>query len=86
MLHGPTLVTVIVTNAVLHEIENAPPGVGGYLACFQKHRLALEQVASDKHQRGPIEESGAVIVQAGDLKTFTQPTCTTSARRYNFPS
>ena len=42
--------------------------VGGHLACFHKHRDAIEQVASDKHQSGLLEESGAVIVQAGDLR------------------
>jgi len=64
MLHGPTLVTVLVTHAALREIEQAKPG--GYLASFEKHRDAFEQVASVKHQRGL--ENGAVIVQAGDLK------------------
>ena len=71
MLHGPTLVTVLVTHAALREIEHVTPGVGGHLACFEKHRDAFEQVANAKHRRGLEEENGAVIVQAGDLKTFT---------------
>ena len=71
MLHGPTMVTVLVTNAALFEIEDVTPPVGGHLACFQKHRDAFEHVADIKHQRGLQEESGAVIVKAGDLKTFT---------------
>jgi hypothetical protein len=71
MLHGPTLATVIVTHAALDEIADITPGVGGHLACLEEHRDAFEQAASDKHQRGLIEERGAVIVQAGDLKTFT---------------
>ena len=71
MLHGPTLVTIVVTHAALSEIDHVPPGVGGHLACFEQHRVAFEHVADVKHQRGLQEESGAVIVHAGDLKTFT---------------
>jgi Protein of unknown function (DUF1488) len=67
MLCGPTLVGVVVTHAALDEIESRPQE-GGYLACFNKHRRALERVASAKHQRGEIEEGGAVIVQASDMK------------------
>jgi hypothetical protein len=48
---------------------DARPGVGWYLACFNKHRDAIEQVVSVKHQRGQCEESGAVIVQKGDLNS-----------------
>src|SRR5215475_663303 len=51
MLHGSTLVAVLVTHAALHDIERAPPGVGRYLACFNKHRDAIEEVANVKHQR-----------------------------------
>ena len=69
MLDGPTLVTVVVTSAALGEIERVVPGVGGHLACFNKHRETIEEVANTKHQRGQLEESGAVIVQAGDLKS-----------------
>jgi uncharacterized protein DUF1488 len=68
MLYGPTLVTVLVTQAALDEIDRATTEMGGRLACFHKHRNAIEQVASVKHQRGLLEESGAIVVQAGDLK------------------
>ena len=68
MLYGPTLVTVLVTHAALHEIDHATTRESGHLVCFHKHRDAIEQVASVKHQRGLLDESGAVIVQAGDLK------------------
>ena len=69
MLYGSTLVAVLVTHAALDDIERAPPGVRGHLACFNKHRDAVEQVASDKHQRGQWEEGGVVIVQASDLRS-----------------
>jgi hypothetical protein len=57
MLYGPTLVAILVTHAALDDIERAPPGVGGRLACFNKHRDALELAASAKHQRGQHDES-----------------------------
>jgi Protein of unknown function (DUF1488) len=67
MLHGPALVAVLVTHAALDDIEHGSQE-NGYLPRFNKHRSALEQAASAKHQREEVEESGAVIVQAGDLK------------------
>jgi len=72
MLCGSTLVPILVTHAALDGIERAAAEMSGHLACFHKHREAIEQVASVKHQRGEREESGAVIVQAGDLK-FSNP-------------
>jgi hypothetical protein len=69
MLHGPTLVAILVTHDALDDIEGVPPGAGGYLACFNKHRDALELAASAKHQRGQLEECGSVIVEPGDLRT-----------------
>ena len=71
MLDGPTLVTVLVTHATLSELEHVRSGEGGHLACFEKHRDALEHVADVKYQRGVVEKTGAVIIQSGDLKTFT---------------
>jgi len=57
MLHGPTLVTVVVTRAALLEIDIVSPDVGGQLACFQSHRHRFERVANTKHQRGLLDES-----------------------------
>ena len=70
MRYGPTLIAVLVTHSALEDIEHIPPGVGGYLTCFKKHRDAFEQAASAKYQRGQFEESGSVIVQSGDLKSL----------------
>ena len=70
MRYGPTLIAVLVTHAALEDIERIPPGVGGHLACFKKHRDAFEQAASAKHQRGQFEDNGAVVVQPGDLKSL----------------
>jgi hypothetical protein len=70
MRYGPTLIAVLVTHSALEDIEPILPGEGGHLACFKKHRDALEQAASAKHQRGQLEEDGAVIVQPGDLMSL----------------
>jgi hypothetical protein len=58
----------MVTHAALDVIERSEPGSLDHLHCFQKHRNRLEHVASDKHDRGEIEEDGFVMVQVGDLK------------------
>jgi hypothetical protein len=71
MLYGPTLVAVMVTHAALDNIEPPTTGVGGHLACFNKHRNAFELIASAKHQRQKLEEGGVVIVEAGDLKLIS---------------
>ena len=46
MLYGPTLVTVLVTHAALDNIDHARTRGGGHLACFHKHRYAIEQVSN----------------------------------------
>jgi uncharacterized protein DUF1488 len=68
MLYGPTLVAVLITHAALDDLELPSSGAEGHLACFNKHRAMLEHAASAKHQRGQLEENGAVIVQVSDLK------------------
>ena len=68
MLQGVTLVAILITHDALEEMERLPPQPGGHLACFNKHRETIEQVAITKHERGQHEEGGAVIVEARDLK------------------
>jgi hypothetical protein len=69
MLYGSTLVAILVTHAALDDLRHGSSQEDNHLACFKKHRDALEQAASAKHQRGGLEENGAVIVQVSDLKT-----------------
>jgi hypothetical protein len=71
MLCGPTLVAVVVTHAALDNIDPPTPGAGGHLECFNKHRDAIEKIASGKHERHQLEEGGVVIVEAGDLKLIS---------------
>jgi hypothetical protein len=66
MLDGTMVVTVVVAHATLQALEWSPPGSGDYLIRFQKHRSALELIASNKHQRGEIEENGSIIIRKGD--------------------
>jgi hypothetical protein len=70
MLGGAGLVDVSVTHAALEEIEAPRPERDGYLGRFEKHRDTFEKIASNKHQRGQVEMTGAVIVNAGDLGSF----------------
>jgi hypothetical protein len=66
MMDGTVLVNSLVMHAVLQTMEWSPPGSGDYLTRFQKHRSALERIASGKHGRGLIEENGSIIIQKGD--------------------
>jgi len=61
-------VPILITHAAVDDIEPPIPESGGYLACFNKHRHTFEQAANAKHQRGEFEESGVVVVLAGDLR------------------
>ena len=54
MQFGPTLVPVLVTPGALESLEFPTAGVGGYLACFNRHRHTFEQVASAKHHIGSM--------------------------------
>ena len=71
MQFGPTLVPVLVTPSALESLELPTAGIGGHLACFNKHRDMFEQVASAKHQRGHFDEmrgNGGSCRSQDDLK------------------
>ena len=70
MRFGATLVAVLVTPGALENLESPTTGVGGHLACFNKHRDMFEQVASAKHQRGHFDETGGVTVEVADLRAI----------------
>ena len=67
MLGGVELVVILVTHGALDEVEASPPAKGTYLDRFEKFREQFEQIASSKHQRGQVEITGAVIVEARDV-------------------
>jgi hypothetical protein len=68
MRHGSLLVPILITYAAIEAIEPPTLGVGGHLACFNKHRNTFEEAAHAKHHRQPFTEDGMVTVDAGDLK------------------
>lgn len=66
MLDGTVLVNILVANEVIQSLEWSPPGSGDYLSRFEKHRVTLEGIASNKHSRGEIEEKGSIVIRRGD--------------------
>ncbi len=66
MLDGTVIVSILVAYAALQAIEWSPSGWGDYLTRFQKHRVALEQIASNKYGRSEIEENGSILIRTGD--------------------
>ena len=66
MLDGTVLVNILVANEVIQSLEWSPPGSGDYLSRFEKHRVTLEGIASNKHDRSDIEENGSLIIRRGD--------------------
>jgi hypothetical protein len=66
MRDGTVLVSILVAYAALQALERSPPGSGDYLIRFQKHRSAREEIASNKHGRGEIEENGSILIRKGD--------------------
>ena len=67
MCHGSLLVPILITHAAVEAIETPTHGVGGHLACFNKHRNTFEEAARAKHHRHRFTEDGMVTVDAGDL-------------------
>jgi hypothetical protein len=66
MRNGSKLVTVLVSNPALHDIEHSPLP-SGYFEAFKRNRKCFERIASDKYARGRIEEDGTVCIRAIDL-------------------
>lgn len=66
MVDGTALVSILVAHAAIQALEWSPPGSGDYLTRFQKHRSALELIASNKHRRGEIEPNGSIFIRRGD--------------------
>ena len=60
------LVPIVVAHAAIEAIEPVPNWSGDHLIDFAKYRSIFEQIASDKHARGQIEDDGSIVIQAGD--------------------
>jgi hypothetical protein len=55
---------VLLTPAV--RTEPVPNWSDDHLIDFAKYRSIFEQIASDKHARGQIDDDGSIVIQAGD--------------------
>ena len=65
MTEGLKIVPVWVSDEALQDRE--PSVTDGVLAIFDRNRLEIEQIASDKYDTGRIEPDGSVLVTSADL-------------------
>jgi hypothetical protein len=68
MREGGMLLFVVVSHAALEDMEQSTPGAEDHLGRFQKNRSTFELIASQKYERGEIEENGFIFVQKTDLQ------------------
>jgi hypothetical protein len=67
MKDGTKTVVVLVSNAVLENIESATYDHGSYFRRFKRHRKQFERLASDKYDKGYVEVDGTVCIKTMDL-------------------
>jgi len=67
MKDGTKPVVVLVSNAVLEDIESTTFDHGSYFRRFKRHRKQLERLASEKYDKGHVESDGTVCIKARDL-------------------
>jgi uncharacterized protein DUF1488 len=66
MRDGTDTVRVLVSLHALEDID-APVHTGGHLERFKQYRKQFEQIASDKFDRGQVEQDGTVCIRGRDL-------------------
>jgi hypothetical protein len=67
MKDGSKLITVLVSNPALENIEIAPRECDSYFGTFKLYRKSFERIASEKYGRGHIEVDGTVCIRAMDV-------------------
>ncbi len=67
MKDGTKPVVILVSNAVLENIESATHDHGSYFRRFKRHRKQFERMASDKYDKGYVEVDGTVCIRMMDL-------------------
>ncbi len=67
MKDGAKPVVVLVSNAVLENMESATYDHGSYFRRFKRHRKQFERMASDKYDKGYLETDGTVCIRTMDL-------------------
>jgi Protein of unknown function (DUF1488) len=66
MLDGGRTISILVSLHALEDID--PPEHGeGHIERFNEFRTQFEQIASDKYDKGLIEQDGTVCIRGRDL-------------------
>lgn len=66
MKDGVRTVGVLVSRHALEDVDAAEHGDAG-IARFDDYRVQFEQIASDKYDRGLVEQDGTVCIRGRDL-------------------
>jgi hypothetical protein len=67
MKDGSKMITVLVSNPALENIEIAPHDCDSYFGTFKLYRKSFERIASTKYDRGHVEADGTVCIRAMDV-------------------
>jgi hypothetical protein len=67
MRDGTKRIDVLVSNAVLDDLDHVSPEECSYFHRFKEHRLRFEYIASEKYDKGYVEGDGTVCIKAIDL-------------------
>jgi Protein of unknown function (DUF1488) len=67
MKDGTKTVVILVSNAVLEDIESTTYDHGSYFRRFKRRRKQFERIASDKYDKGYVETDGTVCIKTMDL-------------------
>ena len=67
MKDGAKPVVVIVSRAVLDDIESNTYDGASYFRRFKRYRKRFERLASDKYDKGYIELDGTICIKLRDL-------------------
>lgn len=66
MNDGDRAVSVLVSRHAIEDIDR-PARRGGRIARFDEYRSQFEQIASDKYDKGLIEQDGTICIRGRDL-------------------
>jgi len=66
MYDGGRTISVLVSRHALEDIDRPQHG-DAHLQRFNEYRIQFEQIASDKYDRGQLEQDGTVCIRGRDL-------------------
>ena len=67
MKDGTKTMVILVSNAVLEDIESTTYDHGSYFRRFKQRGKQFERIASDKYDKGYVETDGTVCIKTMDL-------------------